>query len=108
MNTWEGVEWFARDAWRELLDWVLLLDLIDGGTSTPATAGRLVGELLAAGEASRYRVDAASGEPRGADASHAVRDGGFGTAGDARNAATPPQAETLPKRGPAAMRLPRA
>jgi hypothetical protein len=29
VNRWQDVEWLDRDAWRELVDWTLLLDAID-------------------------------------------------------------------------------
>lgn len=58
VNTWEGVEWFAREAWRELLDWVLLLDLIDGTDAGAPGSVEVVAALLSAGEAAGYRVDA--------------------------------------------------
>ncbi|MDQ2964642.1 MAG: hypothetical protein M3R57_02200, partial [Chloroflexota bacterium] len=53
LNAWEGVEWFGREEWRELLDWALLLDRIDGaGDGLP-----VVRRLLEAGDAAGYRVD---------------------------------------------------
>jgi hypothetical protein len=58
VNTWEGVEWFGRDPWRELLDWVLLLDLVDGAEGDAKSSADVVARLLAAGEASRYRLAA--------------------------------------------------
>jgi glycosidase len=55
VNTWEGIEWFGREAWRDLLDWTLLLDAVDG---KPVRSSRaVVDRLLEAGEASGYRVD---------------------------------------------------
>ena len=58
INRWEGVEWFAREAWRELLDWALLLDAVDEGDERKlAAAAKLIAGLAAAGEASGYRVD---------------------------------------------------
>jgi hypothetical protein len=60
VNRWEGVEWFGRDEWRELLDWALLLDAIDDGDDPKklADASKPIVKLAAAGEASGYRVDA--------------------------------------------------
>jgi hypothetical protein len=59
VNRWEGVEWFGRDEWRELLDWVLLLDAVDDGDDPRkvAAAAKLIVGLAAAGEASGYRID---------------------------------------------------
>ena len=55
VNTWQGVEWFGQEAWRELLEWALLLDAID---DAPVRASRAVVDLLLeAGETSSYRVD---------------------------------------------------
>ena len=68
VNTWEGVDWFGRDEWRELLDWVLLLDILDAesagsGKAAPtreravAESSAVVERLLEAGESSGYRLD---------------------------------------------------
>jgi hypothetical protein len=56
-NVWEGVEWISREAWRELLDWALLLDLIDGGEEDVDVAARVTERLLESGEVAGYRVD---------------------------------------------------
>jgi glycosidase len=67
VNTWEGVEWFGRSEWRELLDWALLLDAIEleaeearspeaRSTELRATV-KLVLDLAARGEDAGYRVD---------------------------------------------------
>jgi hypothetical protein len=53
LNAWEGVEWFGREEWRELLDWALLLDRVDGASDGLAVVKR----LLEAGDAAGYRVD---------------------------------------------------
>jgi hypothetical protein len=53
VNAWEGVEWFGREEWRELLDWALLLDRLDGASD----ALPVVKRLLEAGDAAGYRVD---------------------------------------------------
>jgi glycosidase len=53
VNAWEGVEWFGREEWRELLDWTLLLDRIDGAPD----AWPVVKRLLDAADAAGYRVD---------------------------------------------------
>ena len=57
VNAWEGVEWFGREAWRELLDWALLLDAIDG-VADIATSAAVVSDLVSLGEESGYRVAA--------------------------------------------------
>jgi hypothetical protein len=58
INRWDGVEWYGREAWRELIDWALLLDAIDDGDEKRlAAAAKLSLDLVAAGEASGYRVD---------------------------------------------------
>ena len=84
VNEWEGVAWFGREAWRELLDWALLLDAVDasaarrGATaaaagratapatsaapatsraSPPAASAKLIADLVRLGEESGYRVD---------------------------------------------------
>jgi glycosidase len=67
VNTWEGVEWFGRTEWRELLDWALLLDAIEleaeRARSPEARAAELSGtvklilDLAALGEDAGYRVD---------------------------------------------------
>jgi hypothetical protein len=67
VNTWEGVEWFGRNEWRELLDWALLLDAIEleaerarspeaRSTELRDTA-KLILDLAALGEDAGYRVD---------------------------------------------------
>ena len=67
VNTWEGVEWFGRNEWRELLDWALLLDAIEleaerarspeaRSTELEATV-RLILDLASIGEDAGYRVD---------------------------------------------------
>jgi glycosidase len=53
VNAWEGTEWFGRDEWRELLDWTLLLDRIDGAPDGWPTLKR----LLEAADAAGYRLD---------------------------------------------------
>ena len=53
VNAWEDVEWFGREEWRELLDWALLLDRIDGASDGLPVVKR----LLEAGDAADYRVD---------------------------------------------------
>jgi hypothetical protein len=58
VNRWEGAEWFSREAWRELLDWALLLDVVDDGEpKNLAGAAKLIAGLATAGEASGYRID---------------------------------------------------
>ena len=60
LNEWEGIEWFGRDEWRELLDWALLLDAVDAAAAEPPRAPdvELILGLADAGETSGYRVDA--------------------------------------------------
>jgi hypothetical protein len=56
-NVWDGVEWISREMWRELLDWALLLDLLDADPAAAEAAGPVTERLLAIGEGSGYRVD---------------------------------------------------
>ena len=56
VNTYEGVTWFAREGWRELVDWALLLDLVDAPDAAK-TSATTSSKLLEAGDASGYRVD---------------------------------------------------
>jgi hypothetical protein len=69
VNTYEGVAWFAREGWRELIDWALLLDLVDAPDDAQTSAA-VAAMLLAAGDASGYRIDrlreALGGKPVGA------------------------------------------
>jgi hypothetical protein len=53
VNAWDGVEWFGYEEWRELLDWTLLLDRIDGAPDGLPVVKR----LLDAADAAGYRVD---------------------------------------------------
>jgi hypothetical protein len=58
VNRWEGVDWFGRDEWRELLDWTLLLDAIDSTDGEDiAQTGRLIASLADTGERAGYRLD---------------------------------------------------
>jgi glycosidase len=67
VNTWEGVEWFGRSEWRELLDWALLLDAVEleaeRARSPEARSAqlhdtvKLALDLAAIGEDAGYRVD---------------------------------------------------
>ncbi len=59
VNEWDGVAWFGREAWRELLDWALLLDAVEAGPAVRATAAgpKLIADLVRLGEESGYRVD---------------------------------------------------
>ncbi|MDQ6795065.1 MAG: hypothetical protein M3067_09675, partial [Chloroflexota bacterium] len=58
VNRWEGVDWFGRDEWRELLDWALLLDAIDApDTAGLAATTRLITSLADTGERAGYRLD---------------------------------------------------
>jgi hypothetical protein len=56
VNSYQGVTWFAREGWRELIDWALLLDLVDAPASAKPSAD-VAARLLAAGDASGYRID---------------------------------------------------
>jgi hypothetical protein len=59
VNRWEGIEWFGREEWRELLDWALLLDAVDvADDKAIAAEAKLIVDLAATGELSGYRVDA--------------------------------------------------
>jgi hypothetical protein len=53
VHAWDGVEWFGREEWRELLDWTLLLDRIDGAPD----GWPVVKRLLEAADAAGYRAD---------------------------------------------------
>jgi hypothetical protein len=67
VNTWEGVEWFGRQEWRELLDWTLLLDAVeleaerarsaDARRNELTQTSKLILELAERGEEAGYRVD---------------------------------------------------
>ncbi len=58
VNRWEGVEWFGRDEWRELVDWSLLLDHVDDGEAAlPSRSRAVAAVLLEAAESSGYRAD---------------------------------------------------
>jgi hypothetical protein len=56
-NEWEGAAFVSREGWRELLDWALLLDAVDGiGPDDLATSASVVLDLAEAGEATGYRI----------------------------------------------------
>jgi hypothetical protein len=61
VNAWDGVEWFHRESWDELLAWMARLERIvvaparRGGR--PAARSALERKLASAAEASGYRVD---------------------------------------------------
>ncbi|HEY3523305.1 MAG TPA: hypothetical protein VGK63_06350, partial [Candidatus Limnocylindrales bacterium] len=57
VNRYEGVEWFSRERWRELLDWALLLDLVDPGVTDAKRGEAVVLALAEAGERSGWRID---------------------------------------------------
>jgi glycosidase len=57
VNEYEGVEWFSRDRWRELLDWALLLDLIDPDVADGKRSEAVVVGLTETGESSGWRLD---------------------------------------------------
>ena len=69
VNSWEGAEWFDRDAWRELADWALLLDAVDMAARRPAGDGKsrarslkptaeLLAGLVAAADRAGYNAGA--------------------------------------------------
>jgi glycosidase len=58
VNHWEGVDYFGRDEWRELLDWALLLDGIDEAEEKARDrSGAVIRALVDLGERSGYRLD---------------------------------------------------
>jgi glycosidase len=57
VNVWDGAEWFGRDEWRELLDWVLLLDALDSDAASLRPKVELILSLADAGDRAGYRVD---------------------------------------------------
>ena len=73
VNTWEGIEWFGREEWRELLGWLAALAVVESVKAVEgdgATAGRpptpprldrrfaaLLADLAALAEAAGYRLD---------------------------------------------------
>jgi glycosidase len=60
VNAWDGVEWFHRESWEELIAWIDRLGWIldDEAGATPPVEPSPIGRLLeAAGEVSGYRVD---------------------------------------------------
>ncbi|MEI7743952.1 MAG: alpha-amylase family glycosyl hydrolase [Chloroflexota bacterium] len=76
VNAWDGVEWFHRESWDELLTWMDRLEVVlaEAPAAGVPTEVRAIHRLLAeAGDVSGYRVDrlrealgaepAASGEP---------------------------------------------
>jgi hypothetical protein len=93
VNRHEGVEWFGRDEWRELVDWSLLLDQIDEGeTSLPARSKAVAEALLAAADSSGYRTD------------ELLESLSFAAAGSAKRADKPAGAATRSVRGPSRRR----
>ena len=63
VNRWEGEEWFDRDAWRELADWTMLLDVLDG--RDPRRLVTLAGAVAGAAEAAGYNVERLRTAPGG-------------------------------------------
>ncbi len=61
VNAWDGVEWFHRESWDELLVWTDRLEWVlateDGRTRRPISHSALERTLTAAADASGYRVD---------------------------------------------------
>jgi hypothetical protein len=53
VNEWEGVEWFAKEAFEQLLALAVALDRADGASRTSPA----IGKLRRAAEAAGYRVD---------------------------------------------------
>ena len=67
VNVWEGVSWFNRESFAQVLWWMLALDALDAVcdparpnaklTSRLAAAERLTAALAKAAEASAYQLD---------------------------------------------------
>jgi hypothetical protein len=61
VNAWDGVEWFHRESWDELVAWHDRLERVttppDERAVAPLARAQVQRRLLAAGEASGYRVD---------------------------------------------------
>ncbi len=61
VNAWDGVEWFHRESWDELLAWVERLEWIlspeDARPARPVERSALETTLTDAADASGYRVD---------------------------------------------------
>jgi hypothetical protein len=57
VNRWEGVDWFGREEWQDLLDWVVGLEELDGTPAGARTTRAVVERLRTQGDASAYRVD---------------------------------------------------
>jgi glycosidase len=60
VNAWEGVEWFHRESFAELLDWMDRLErlqTVEAEPRTPVRASAVHRRLAEAAEAAGYRVD---------------------------------------------------
>ena len=60
VNAWEGVEWFHRESWDELIAWTDRLEWMRGsatGDAPPLEPTDLARVLEAAGAVAGYRVD---------------------------------------------------
>ena len=61
INAWDGVEWFHRESWAELVAWADRLERvvtpIDERAVRPVERSVVARQLLEAGEASGYRID---------------------------------------------------
>ena len=61
VNAWDGVEWFHRESWDELVAWVDRLEWIlapePARAERPAPPSALEAALTAAADASAYRID---------------------------------------------------
>jgi len=61
INAWDGVEWFHRESWAELVAWADRLERVvtpsDERAVRPVERSAVARRLLEAGEASGYRVD---------------------------------------------------
>jgi hypothetical protein len=57
VNRWDGVDWFGRDEWHDLLDWALLLDTIDGSPAQLRASRSVVERLGPLADSAGFRVD---------------------------------------------------
>ena len=61
INAWDGVEWFHRESWAELITWADRLERvvtpIEERAVRPVERSVVARQLLEAGEASGYRID---------------------------------------------------
>jgi hypothetical protein len=57
VNAWDGIEWFHRESWDELLAWMARLDRILAPTTRPSTVSGLERTLADAADTAGFRVD---------------------------------------------------